>query len=94
MLDLLPDLHEVRDLVGEGFLVQFHADEHVIERPLALDHDLEVLANLGNPHQGILHLRGEDVDAPDDQHVVHPARDPLDAGVRPPAGTGARHPWR
>ena len=40
-----------------------------------------MVSHLGNVHQHRLHLAGEDIDSPDDEHVVRPAHDPHYARV-------------
>src|SRR5690606_5670138 len=62
-------------------LGQLHPHGHHIQRPLAVDDYLPVVSDLGNSHQHRLHLAGEDVDSPDDEHIVRPAHDPHDARV-------------
>ncbi len=80
--------HQVIDLVREGRRFQLHANEHGVQRALAVHLDLEVLSQFRYPQQSVLHLGREDIDAADDKHVVHPSRDAGDTNVGAAAGAG------
>ena len=63
-------------------------DGHRIERAFARQHDLVVRRDAREADQHRLDLRGIDVDAADDQHVVVAAGDAQDAHVAAAAGAG------
>ena len=82
----------VLDVLGHARVVaggdagrRFDLDGEGVHGALAPDHELVVGLDVGTPDEHRLDLRGEHVDAPDDQHVVGAPGDAHDARVRAPA---------
>ena len=66
--------------VGEDFGGEFDVDRDFVERAGTGQLDVEVRRESGDAEERLLDLRGEDVDAADDEHVVRAARDAGHAG--------------
>ena len=88
--DVLLDLFDGTDLVGEEGLAHLHVDVQGIRVVLAAHDDLIVGGQVAaaDLQQHFLDLRGEDVHAADDEHIVGAAHGLGHADVGPAAGTG------
>src|SRR5450830_1638343 len=81
---------EFPDLVELQVRADLDLDLHRVHRTALVEHDLIVGRDPRDAYQYLLDLARVDVDAPDDEHVVGPAGDPLHATERPPARALAR----
>ena len=80
---------EGADLVGKNFGGDFNLHLELIEALVARKDNLVVGEGAAGAEQCRLDLRGEDVNAADDNHVVAAAGDAMDSAEGPAAGTGA-----
>src|SRR3990170_4409563 len=87
-LDALRKRLEPLDLVREDRLAHLHLHLEDVQGPLAGNDHLVVGLDALDRHQDRLDLGREDVDPPDDEHVVGPPRDQVHPRVRPAAGAG------
>src|ERR1035441_4712495 len=81
------------DLVAEKLRGHFHLYFHRVQAFVARQQDLIMRHGAFYRQQRAFDLRGEDVHAADDEHVVAAARDAADAAHRAPAraGLGGQH---
>src|SRR5450759_5107571 len=87
-LDMMRDLVGLVKAVAGETRRQLDLDGHRIERAVARQDDLVVRRNPRKADQDRFHLRGIDVDAANDEHVVVAAGDPQDTHMRAAASAG------
>ena len=76
---------QFRGISQEHLRIDLDLHGETIQRALLVDVDLIIGGHLGNLHDLLLDLRGEDIDSADDQHVIGPAEDTRQAAMGPAA---------